>query len=383
MSLSADVRLVSSSQSCDQSESVVQLAMPAKRKPDDGGPSEKESSPPAKLLKGLTQASESRDKGVNAEYLTNFANCVDRVRNHKFLKKELKRDALTLGEGGRQSSYSTTAMAKNLKGDLTYKAGINFLFVDSTYSTMHGIPYNQPFIQRYADTTFKDPTELPFALEFEVEDCDNFKLAPGARTVSPEEIVHAQYWALLRDIDNDKVMKQWLPFLLSTSAVFKVRIKTKLPQLFVFEWFIGISLLLSEIQYTNEFYLVQLSDTLLSCFSVQVRSDMDPYIRTCALRQSLLKTARVCARDTLQTIMEVIKFKEKLEIGTPKKDGLSVASLVKHYKTVDWEDDKERISEDYIKKAIFCWKTALSIPEILDIVRWMQGSATLSYYAIF
>lgn len=117
---------------------------------------------------------------------------------------------------------------------------------------------------------------------------------------------------------------------------------------------------------------------------MQVRSDVDPYIRTCALRQSLLKTARVCARDTLQTIMEVIKFKEKLEIGTPKgKDGLSVASLVKHYKTVDWEDDKERISEDYIKKAMFCWKTALSIPEVLDIVRWMQGSATLSYYAIF
>ena len=199
--------------------------MPAKRKSDGGPPSEKESSPPAKLLRGLTKPPESRDKGVNAQYLTDFANCVDRVRNHKILKKELKRDALKLTEGGHQSSYSATAMAKNLKGDLTYKAGINFFFVDSTYSTMHGIPYNQQFIQRYADTTFKDPTELPFALEFEVEDCDNFKLIPGAQTVSPEEIVHAQYWALFRDIENDKVMKKWLPFLLSTSAVFRVRIK--------------------------------------------------------------------------------------------------------------------------------------------------------------
>ena len=69
--------------------------------------------------------------------------------------------------------------------------------------------------------------------------------------------------------------------------------------------------------------------------------------------------------------------------GGKDKESLSVAALVKQYKQVEWADpsDKEStVSEDYIKKAVHCWNIALHIPEVLAIVRWMQGWLALKFY---
>lgn len=110
-----------------------------------------------------------------------------------------------------------------------YQAASNLAWLNPHYSTLAGIPYNKDAVLRMASHTFAKPGRFPFPL---VVACKGEGFNPldfkGAlRTATPEEVLHAFYFAVARDVRagaNEGLLEQWRDVMVPASGCVQQRV---------------------------------------------------------------------------------------------------------------------------------------------------------------
>lgn len=267
---------------------------------------------------------------VNKEYLTNLAAALKRVQDAKEFKGIIQKDPLGIGgkSKGFQAAFSATDCQIALKSAGVYQCAGNIWWINMTSAPVQGVPYNYANVMKLKNHHFGEgPTRMPFPLVVAV-DSETYRVHTnkgGLVCCSPEEILHAYVFAVDDAICNKSAnLKEWADVGLAATMTFEI-----LP------------------------------------------SSEDRYFRAINLREDLVADYRTMARTPFQWTYIVWNFKIELE----KSSGMnmSAAKVSDAYQAkARLAPDSEKLSKDFIDRALTVYRSLLMVPEVRDALAWCE-----------
>ena len=169
------------------------------------------------------------DRGVNAEYLAEFAGALETVKTNRHFKGISEAypvgiDSALGTRSGVQNAFTLENYRVAMTAAKSYECGCNLFWLSLHFTTLQGIPYNKGVISKACDHMFAAPTRCP-TLSVAITDISFNPLEhKGAlRPVSPEELFHAWIWAVHRDIqkgEGTNMLGVWKHMALTTPMKF-------------------------------------------------------------------------------------------------------------------------------------------------------------------
>ena len=215
-----------------------------------------------------------------------------------------------------------------------YEAPGNIGWINEKFATITGVPCNKSLVLRLSNHKFAQPSPFTEPLVIAV---DNASFNPlnhkgGLTSVSPEELLHAWYFAVERDILQKKptsVIEGWLKMARSVVLHFEI-----------------------------------------------MNSEDALYYRCFNMRESIEIMGQTLVRTALQNIFEVSQFKSRLEINHGR---LTLGQLKDFYmkNTTQAEgggEGSEKMSDDFFIKATYIYTKVLTIPDVRAILMWAEGN---------
>ena len=94
---------------------------------------------------------------VNSNYLQQYTEALQEIRDHKIFQSVTAADPLDLNNRGVQQAYQHDACNKMLTKSKEYHCGCNLVWIDLSYSTLRGVPYNRASILKASEIVFSTP----------------------------------------------------------------------------------------------------------------------------------------------------------------------------------------------------------------------------------
>lgn len=129
---------------------------------------------------------------------------------------------------GVEAAFKKDAFFSKMRDFGCYVAGMNMLDENYLYCAVGGIPINKLAVKSVCDTVFKTPVRFPGMLIIALESTQEspMKRRGGLMSLTPEELRHAYYLAIARDLQDKSFaadQKQaWKNNLLSVAFEFRV-----------------------------------------------------------------------------------------------------------------------------------------------------------------
>ena len=168
-------------------------------------------------------------KQLNHDYLEELNAAVTLVRGHEQCDDLINLPPLELGKGGTLAPFTMSQYDKVLKDKLaqSFDCGGNMFWVDPFFAVLYGIPYSMKRVLSVANHRFATPSPFPFPIAIpikaHVKDWKPMDHKGALQHQTPEEMIHAWYFALARDIKEQKehsVIQEWKRFALSMPLSF-------------------------------------------------------------------------------------------------------------------------------------------------------------------
>ena len=138
---------------------------------------------------------------VNSNYLQQYTEALQEIRDHKIFNSVTAADPLDLNNRGVQQAYQHDACKKMLTNAKEYHCGCNLFWIDLSYSTLRGVPYNRASILKASETVCSTPARCSTVIvALPDKEIDAATLKGGLQPVSPEEEIHAWVWAECTEI---------------------------------------------------------------------------------------------------------------------------------------------------------------------------------------
>ena len=298
--------------------------------------------PKKRKSEGSSQATEPADTQakqhteLNKDYLEALNAAVMLVRQHEQFDDLINVQPLDIGKGGTSSPFNACLYDKAMKDKSagSYVCGGNIFWVDPFFSVLYGIPYSKVKVLKVANHRFARPAAFPFPISIPVKTLADWKPMDHKGALehqTPEEMLHAWYFAVARDIEAQAdmvVLQEWRRFALTTPMSFLM--KEQRP---------GVND--SDVMYFEQYDFRKMSST----------------------------DASAMKRSPFQQIYEVQKFKERQEVKAGSK--LSVKQLAALYKSETNQESlskTDRFSDEFLEKAMYCQLRLM--PQISAIIVW-------------
>ena len=285
-----------------------------------------------------TPSDMSPDK-INGEYNSTLHDAKDKVYGHKVFKDVRADKPRGIGAGGHSAAFDKKGFRDSMEGSSKYEAACNLGWLNEKFSTLPGVPYNKRLVDNYVQTHFSTPTAFPFPIIVACPDgqtYDPMKHIGALEFCVPEELVHAFFYAVARDIDNDNVkvdvIKQWYHIAVTTTFSFEI-----------------------------------------------LGSANQIYYRTLDKSQSICQQYQTLTRTCVQRIFEIVRFKQHLE--SARKRALTMSEVITEYRTnTNLFDgvtivgkEGENISDDFFAKANTVYTKLLSHEAVRNVIMWAEG----------
>ena len=231
---------------------------------------------------------------------------------------------LKFGHGGFKQPFSKQVCTTSLGAVGKFECAGNLSWVNESWSAIHGVPFNNNFIMKMANHVFAKPAPLSVPLMVPVPDKDFDVLGHkgSLKYAVPAEMLHAFWWALGRDLDNDApeaVLEQWRVCILTQTMQFII------------------------------------CDDDVEIFAMQENA-----------RERAHSEYAAVVHTAFQKIIKVIKFKERLE---SLKGELSVPEVCKEHKRLISESaETEQMSDDLIRDAVLVHNKVLINNKCLECI---------------
>ncbi len=285
--------------------------------------------PPKRKVSGKSSGAvyDATQDPLNKEYLEQYYEAVQLV--HESFRNIRKMQPKGISEGGHAAVFDQDTFEKAMNGPGEYQAACCIGWINEKFAAIHGVPYNKEMILTLSNHQFSDPSHFPVALQVVVEDAQTKPLERKGSlcSVTPEELIHAFYWAVARDIKNSvsqDIMDKWEHVMRTTMFHFTI-----------------------------------------------VKDNEQLYYRVFNLREELSSQEQAMARTALQKIYEVNKFKDLVE---QKHGKVGTAKLAELYRNNTKSSGKSEAFTDYtIQAAIFIFTRILVIPQVKTVILWAEG----------
>ncbi|CAK0865292.1 unnamed protein product, partial [Prorocentrum cordatum] len=278
-------------------------------------------------------------KTMNADYNANIQELVKTITDHPAFANIQSLDPLPInrevpdgGGVGFQVAFDQALCDAAMATAKQYQCGANIFWADCLNVAAKGVPCRHRTTEALAEFLYPDG-EAPGYYEgiiivnvsggkVDKKDLGTYGL------ISPEEAVHAAYWACARDIragKSDDVLAAWKTLFLTVTMKFTAY-----------------------------------DDDLI-------------FFKAKTLRNTIVQEHDSLARTAFQEVCEIANLKAQLEQSNGRE--ISAGELVELYNTKSkLADSQEEITFSFVDSALTVWSRALSIPSVLHAVRQLDES---------
>ena len=170
-------------------------------------------------------ASQANNTGINLSYIAEFGTMMTRIFASPRFSEIRSEQPLKIGHGGFTATFQKQLYLASMADAGQFECSGNLAWVNEAWSPMAGIPLNKRFILKMSNHVFAKPASLPMNLLVPVpsKDFDVLGHKGSLKYAIPVEIMHAFWWALGRDLDNDApdgVMNEWRKCILTQTIKF-------------------------------------------------------------------------------------------------------------------------------------------------------------------
>ena len=309
--------------------------------PKRAGPKSKPKASPRKVqdavLMNLDPEETAIDKmGLNAAFQVEMEHAIEAIVNVEGLGDimtaaplDIVRENVYSGSSGFQAAFKKADCEAALRQTNQYQCGANFFCAKLGFHPSRGVPLRRSGIKQLKDFCFKPGAPVGFhqgiiTVAVDSEDDDVASKFGHLQELSPEEMRYAAIMACAEEINcggiDEQRIREWRQYFLTATVLFVVVPKA------------------------NRFF------------------------KSVTLRNQYMADFEAVSRTAFQQMVEIILFKERIERATGST--LNVAKLAEQYcNESTMADCQEKISESLVDMSLSLWRRAMSIPDVLDVVR--------------